>query len=137
MIVVPDTDVLVAAIAARGLCAEVVTHGLRYRLFVSSPALLAEFDAVLRRKFEMTPAVRVFLDLLGKQLPLVDPAPLKRAVCRDPDDDTVLATAVTAKAGAIVTGDADLLVLRNYRRIDIITPREYLIRFVDGFIAHK
>jgi predicted nucleic acid-binding protein len=38
----------------------------------------------------------------------------------------VLATAVAAKASAIVTGDLDLLVLRRYNGIDIVSPRDFL-----------
>jgi predicted nucleic acid-binding protein len=40
----------------------------------------------------------------------------------------VLAAAVAAEATLIVTGDQDLLVLRRYHGIDIVTPRDFLSR---------
>jgi putative PIN family toxin of toxin-antitoxin system len=46
--------------------------------------------------------------------------------CRDPKDDKFLEVAVHGKAGAIVTGDQDLLVLNPFRGIAILTPRAYL-----------
>jgi putative PIN family toxin of toxin-antitoxin system len=47
-------------------------------------------------------------------------------VTRDPDDDVVLAGAVAGRADVIVTGDEDLLVLRQHEGIPIVTPRKFL-----------
>lgn len=47
--------------------------------------------------------------------------PLPQPVCRDPDDDEVLALAVTAQADLIVSGDNDLLALSNYAGIPIVS----------------
>ena len=44
-------------------------------------------------------------------------------VCRDPDDDRILACASEAHAEYIVTGDEDLLVLKRYSAIRIVKPR--------------
>ena len=46
--------------------------------------------------------------------------------CRDPRDDHILALAVSGAADAIVTGDADLLVLNPFRGIRIVTPQEFI-----------
>ena len=46
--------------------------------------------------------------------------------CRDPKDDQVLELAVNGRAGAIITGDTDLLALNPFRGIPIITPAEFL-----------
>jgi predicted nucleic acid-binding protein len=56
---------------------------------------------------------------------LVAPATLSGAVCRDPDDDHVLAAALGASADLILTGDKDLLVLRVYQGIRIRSPRQF------------
>jgi putative PIN family toxin of toxin-antitoxin system len=85
-----------------------------------------ELEATLKRKFRITPAAAAFLKAFAHQVVLVDPEPPPKPVCRDPDDDLVLATAVGAKATTIVTGDDDLLVLRSYSGIKICTPRRFL-----------
>ena len=45
---------------------------------------------------------------------------------RDPDDDKYVAVAREGLAGFIVTGDQDLLRLREHGEIQILTPREFL-----------
>lgn len=126
MTVVLDTNVLVAALVAKGLCLEVVQRTIRMRCLVSSTALLDELESTLHLKIEVTPAVALFLPLLREQTTLVDPFVLPQPVCRDPDDDVVLGTAMAAGADVIVTGDRDLLVLGAYEGIRIETPRQFL-----------
>jgi len=48
-------------------------------------------------------------------------------VCRDHNDDMVLECAINANAKLIVAGDKDLLILREYQGIRIVSPREYVI----------
>jgi predicted nucleic acid-binding protein len=55
---------------------------------------------------------------------VVEPIEVPR-VCRDPDDDEVLAAAVIGEAAFIVTGDEDLLVLKTHGEIRILTPAEF------------
>jgi predicted nucleic acid-binding protein len=54
----------------------------------------------------------------------------KVAVCRDPTDDKFLELAVNGGADVIVTGDIDLLVLDPFRRIPIVTPRDFMWHWV-------
>ena len=63
---------------------------------------------------------------------MIDPLPLVRQVCRDPDDDAVLALALAAKVDWIVSGDDDLLVLQSFEGIAIITPAQALLRMGTG-----
>lgn len=56
----------------------------------------------------------------------MSPAPLANPICRDTDDDWVLATAAAGEVDVIVTGDKDLLVLKRFRSIPIVTPRGFL-----------
>ena len=49
---------------------------------------------------------------------------------RDPDDDKFIACASDAKALYIVSGDKDLLVLKRYQDIEIITAKEFCERYM-------
>jgi putative PIN family toxin of toxin-antitoxin system len=46
--------------------------------------------------------------------------------CRDPKDDKFLELAVSGKADFIISGDGDLRVLNPFRKIKIVSPREFL-----------
>jgi putative PIN family toxin of toxin-antitoxin system len=59
---------------------------------------------------------------------LVEPAPLGKQRSRNPNDDPYLACALAAGAKVIVTRDEDLLTLGKPFGIQIITPRELLVR---------
>jgi putative PIN family toxin of toxin-antitoxin system len=47
------------------------------------------------------------------------------AVCRDPKDDKFLELALNGRADLIISGDADLLVLDQFRNIPIIDPATF------------
>ena len=126
MTVVFDTNVLVAALVAKGLCHEAFRRAVRLRVLASSGPLLDELAGVLQRKFVISPAVALFLSSFRGHVRLVEPVVLPAPVCRDPDDDVVLATALAAGADVIVTGDLDLLSLGGHGAIRILSPRAFL-----------
>ena len=119
---------LVAALVAEGLCREVVHRAGRMRVLATSTDLLRELDTTLERKFRITPITTAFLNALRQQIRLVEPQKMQKPVCRDHDDDLVLATALAARADAIVTGDQDLLVLGAFEGVAIVSPRQFLER---------
>lgn len=81
----------------------------------------------LRERYTITDAaVERFCGGLLDCALVVSDLPAIAPVCRDPNDDHVLAAAVAADADYIVTGDADLLALRTYQGIQIVTVREFL-----------
>jgi len=59
---------------------------------------------------------------------VVSPSTLTQPICRDPDDDAVLACAKAAQADLIVSGDQDLLVLQAFEGIPIVTALQALER---------
>lgn len=55
-----------------------------------------------------------------------------RGVATHPEDDRVLATAVSAQADYLVTGDHKLLQLRSYEGVGILSPRDFLNLLLTG-----
>ena len=121
-----DTNVLVAALIARGTCSDLLEHCVRHHVVISSRPLLDELRDVLTRKFRQRAAdVRATVRLFEETITLVTPAPLEAPVCRDIDDDVVLATARAGECAAIVTGDQDLLVLDPFQGIRVLAPSAF------------
>ena len=96
--------------------------------------MLAELEEVLsREKFSerLRRAAIQPADLVNGFAALanvVRPAVISLVVLRDPDDDAVIACAVTASAKVIVSGDDDLLTLKRYEGIDFLKASEFLAR---------
>jgi putative PIN family toxin of toxin-antitoxin system len=79
-------------------------------------------------KFKLSSADRE--ELLGDYLPfaeLVPPGPRRAETqtCRDPHDRIFIELAIQAAADALVTGDADLLVLKHAHNCPILTPETF------------
>ena len=126
MKVVLDTNVLIAAFIARGTCSELLEHCAYNHILITSSPLLQELEDKLADKFRYTrKETRDVKTLLDHTLEIVEPTPLNPPVCRDPDDDVVLATAVAGGCDCIVTGDKDLLVLETYQTIPILLPADF------------
>jgi putative PIN family toxin of toxin-antitoxin system len=47
-------------------------------------------------------------------------------LCRDADDNRILAAALDSGCSHLVTGDSDLLVLKRFETVNIVTPRQFL-----------
>jgi uncharacterized protein len=95
---------------------------------VVSPLLLDELRLVLRRKkfrrYVDLDTADLYVDLLRRDAAFTDdPAGPPPIHCRDPADDYLIALAHD-RAGALVSGDDDLLELAA--KIPVFTPAEFL-----------
>lgn len=126
MRVVLDTNVIIAAFAARGLCAEVFEICLSDHTVVLSEHILSEIHEKLIKKVRLPQnTVQNVIDYLRDTAEVVEPEPVDESVCRDKDDVKIIGTALKGKARFILTGDDDLLVIKSYKGVKIITPREF------------
>ncbi len=133
MIVVFDTNVLVAALITEGICSKLL-HRARAGEFslVSCPFIMKELRRILLKKFRLgQEELALAMEPINEALSQVIEHSIKiKDICRDADDDNVIACAVAAKADYIVTGDADLLEVKNYQGVKIVTPRDFEAMFV-------
>jgi len=120
-----DTNVLYSAFTSKGFCEEVVDEAAGDCLIIWSPPLQAELVSLLTRRNKIGPGAQAALAAFAELCECVEPQPLPAPVCRDADDDIVLATALAAQADFIVTGDDDLLTLKEHQGIRIVSPREF------------
>lgn len=120
-----DTNVLISAFAARGLCADLMRLLLAEHEVLTGEVNLVELRRVLTKRFKATAAqVDVIEQLLRDQTVIPKPAALLSLKVRDPDDAWVLASAVAGDADLLVSGDQDLLVLANRAPLPILSPRD-------------
>jgi putative PIN family toxin of toxin-antitoxin system len=121
-----DTNVLVAAFATRGLCADVLRAVLADHDLVIGDVILAELRRTLAKKFGL-PADRIEAveDVLSSFPSIPRPSEPGDVDLRDPDDRWILATAIAGEATVLVTGDRDLLDARQRAPIPILDPREF------------
>ena len=120
-----DTNVLVSAFAARGLCADLMRVVLAEHELQTGEVNLVELRRVLRDRLK-APARQIELaeSLLRDQTIVEKPSRVLAIKIRDADDAWVLASAVAGGAQLLVTGDQDLLVLAAKAPVPIVTPRE-------------
>lgn len=119
-----DTNVLVSAVATRGLCADLFYAVLAEHQLIVGEAVLAELRRVLRQKMRLSADTIAEMDtFLRRQAFVVTEAPPLRIKLRDPDDLVVLAEAVAGAAEVLVTGDQDLLRMAARAPLPIVTPR--------------
>lgn len=121
-----DTNVLLSALLWGGTPHALMEHVRNGTVtLISSPALLAElarvidrpkFDVILLRTNTSRAQTLAEVRLLAE---VIDPPPLAQPVCRDKDDDAVLALAMAAQADIVISGDVMIccasIPLKGYR----------------------
>ena len=127
--VVPDTNILISAFMIEGNEYRLIEKGFKKEiLLLTSLVLIEEFKEVaLRPRFGFAKEeIDDFIDALLEVSVLVMPTQKIIGICRDPDDEKLLEAAVEGKANYIVSGDKDLLVLKSFRNVKIVTAAELL-----------
>lgn len=128
MRVVFDTNIFISAfVIPGGLAEKAVIKIIEGRdILIISREIIHEVLSVLSSKFsrdkEALSHLAVILSELGE---LVNPA-LKISIFKDEPDNRILECAMHGKADALITGDKEMLKLREYQDIKIISLREYI-----------
>ena len=143
MRLVLDTNTVLSALLWRGTpyrLLEAIRKQYPTLQLYSSPVLLEELTDVIGRPTfsqRLTAVGKTVREVLADYIEIVDlvePTEIPQVV-RDPDDDHVLACALTAKADLIVSGDKDLLDLNSFQNIPILAPVDAL-RTIEAQKSH-
>lgn len=132
MRLVPDTNVVLSGLIRHGHPRRLLELAKEEAVSLyTSSALPDELaDVLSREKWTAMLATRqtdaaCLMQRYGVLAKVVRPKPIGRVVPNDPDDDAVIACALTARANLIVSGDKHLLGLGGqYQSISIVTPAE-------------
>ena len=121
-----DTNVLVAAFSTRGICASLFEYALENCKIIISDHILDELYRTLTDKFKLPESkaneiIKFLLEIciLSEHQVFVD------HVSRDKTDDPVLGIIDKTEVNYLISGDKDLLVLKSYKGVPIISPREF------------
>lgn len=130
-----DANVYVSAyVRPEGPPGQIVERFLRDRVFelvvsaeIAEEALRAlSYPRVLKSaRTKVKPAL--WLEDLVMLADFVTDQPIE-PVSQDPDDDKYIAAAIEGRASSVVSGDPDLLDLKDHGGIRIVNPRTFLDR---------
>ena len=126
--VVLDTNIIISSVFYRGNPYEVVIRGIlgEYQLIISSE-ILDEVVDKLRNKFDFPEEnIQELMDILLTYCHVVKTI-TKFDIVRDKKDNKIIECAFDGKADYIITGDTDLLELKEFKDIKILNAKDFLI----------
>ncbi len=135
MKIVIDTNIVVSGIVFGGKPERLLRLAIKndVEMCISSQ-ILAEYDEIIARlsaKYPKRPKSITLKDLIDSAS-IVSPTQTV-TVCRDNDDNKFIECVLAGKCLYIVSGDADLLDLKAYAGIEIVTVAEFFSRYGNLF----
>ena len=129
-----DTNTIVSAVinTTNSVSQEIYKNAKdKHFILIISPLILSEIDEVLHKerlmkthRYSVQELQRIVKELAN--VSFVVPGKIKIEIVRDPDDDKIVAAALEGNADYIVSRDQDLLDLKAYQGIKIITPEGFM-----------
>lgn len=121
-----DSNVLIAALATRGICADLLRLVLAEHQLLASKAVFRELRCILidrlglprARADQIIPFLREQAEVLEPRLPAV-------RTSAESDYDQILGAALEGQADVLVTGDRALLAIDNRASVRITDPRGF------------
>jgi putative PIN family toxin of toxin-antitoxin system len=121
-----DANIIINAMATRGLCADVLREVLGRHQLVISEILLDEINRVLQDKICVPPnIVADVIALLRDGAVMAIPVPSAELPIPNSVDRALISAAINGKADLFVTGDGELFALSEAGPINIISPRMF------------
>ncbi len=136
-----DTNIWISGLLWGGGPRRIIQLAVSEQIVLYSSKLLIEelqttldYPKLQRRLEKLTITVEELLVEVARITQLCQPVTISDlSQLRDPKDKIVLETAVSVPVEVIVSGDEDLLILKEFQQIPILTTKQFLenYRFVD------
>ncbi len=121
-----DTNVIVSAMATRGLCADVFREVLLRHELITSEVLLDEIRRVLKEKLRVPESfIQDLIVFLRESSKRAVPSQSAFRLIADAIDNKLVSAALAARADAFVTGDRQLLRSTAGGAMEIVSPRTF------------
>jgi uncharacterized protein len=126
MIIFLDTNVLVSALATRGLCSDVLREILSFHQLVISAPLLAELERILKDKIKLPEnLINESLEFLKQTSTMSEPFDRPIPELKNKDDIPIVNSALNGGVELFITGDKEVLRLRSIDEMMIVDPRTF------------
>ena len=129
MKLVLDTNIYISAFYWGGNSQKVINRIIEGidELFITDQIINEISDVMARPKFKTEKEIIVgYINTIKNSSKKINIEGKITDICRDKNDDDKIECAVTSEADFLLTGDNDLLVIKNYNNIRILTQKEYL-----------
>lgn len=121
-----DTNALISAFTARGLCADLFKRAITSCTLIVSEPLLDEIRRILADKFKVAAdQIDEVVSIIAEDAVMAPAGALLRIRIRDRDDVLILSSALHGEAEYFVTGDKEVLALKVIGCMRILSPREF------------
>jgi putative PIN family toxin of toxin-antitoxin system len=132
MKIIVDTNVLISGVFFGGHPRRILSAIVNNQLTAfATTEIVDEYEEIVQEMIERKQGHinKSILAPLIKALKIIEPVTHVK-LSRDPDDDKFLGCAKDAHALYIVSGDKDLLVLKQFENIQIITAKEFCQQYM-------
>ncbi len=126
MKIVLDSNIIVSAFASRGLCNSLFELSIEKYGTIINSQIIEEITKVFKEKIKLPDdKIRLIIEYLNEYCIFSEHDQIHQKISRDRDDDGIISLAYFNSAEYIVTGDKDLLDIKKYESVKIVTPREF------------
>jgi len=129
MKIVLDSNILVSSFYWVGNPRKVfdrVTNGLD-ELYITDEILREITSVMSEKKFDTSiEEIKEYVKIIESCSIKLSPRNNPEKISRDEDDNKILQCGLDGNVDFVITGDNDLLVIKEYEKIKIIKPKEYL-----------
>ena len=132
MRVVVDTNIFVSSFFGGNPRAIIdLWKNEKITLCLSSPIIDEYIDVLTRIGLKEEGELQELLSLFSRGFNIIftTKTPEIKIVKNDPDDDKFIECAVALKAHAVITGDREVLAIKEYMGIRILTPQQFLEKY--------